>query len=74
MGNITHPFKYLQLVAAGVLATAVGVWLLINPNPGMHGGPPPTAADYMAGVGALAAGLILLAFAAWVAFRRPGSR
>jgi hypothetical protein len=42
----------------------------VNPNPGMRDAPPPTAADYMPGVGALAAGLILLAFAGWVAFGR----
>ena len=71
MGPV-QTFRLLKLVAAGGLAVAVGVWLLVNPNPGMRDGPPPTAADYMPGVGALAAGLIILAFAAWVAFRRPG--
>jgi hypothetical protein len=45
MGNITRPFQFLKLVAAGAVATAVGVWLLVNPNPGMHEGPPPAAAD-----------------------------
>jgi hypothetical protein len=61
--------RYLKLIAAGVVAAATGVWLLANPNLGMRNGPPPTAADYMPGVGALAVGLILLAFAGWVAFR-----
>jgi hypothetical protein len=74
MGHITRPFQFLKLVAAGVMATALGVWLLVNPNLGMRDAPPPTAADYMPGVGALAVGLILLAFAAWVFFRRPDSR
>lgn len=69
-----HVFRFLKLLAAGVVATALGVWLLADPNPGMHNGPPPTATDYMAGVGALAVGLILLAFAGWVAFRRRGPR
>jgi len=71
MGPV-QTFRFLKLVVAGVLAAAVGIWLLVNPNPGMGDAPPPAAADYMAGVGALAAGLIILAFAGWVAFRRRG--
>ena len=72
MGRLTRPFQFMKIVAAGVMALAARVWLLANPNPGMHDAPPPPAADYMPGVGALAAGLIILAFAGWVAFRRPG--
>jgi hypothetical protein len=53
-----------------VVGVVTGVWLLANPNLGNRD-VPPTAADYMAGVGVLAVGLILLAVAAWVAFRRP---
>ena len=68
-----HTFRFLKLLAAAAMGIVIGVGLLINPNPGM-GNAPPVAADYMAGVGALAVGLILLAFAAWVAFRRPGPR
>jgi len=67
-----HAFRFLKLLAAGVLGVATGVWLLANPNLGMSDAPPPTAADYMPGAGALAVGLILLAFAGWVAFRRRG--
>jgi hypothetical protein len=66
-----YVFRFLNLLAAGVTGAATGVWLLANPNLGMRDAPPPTAADYMPGVGALAVGLILLAFAGWVAFRRP---
>jgi hypothetical protein len=66
-----HAFRFLKLLAAGALGTATGVWLLADPNLGMRDAPPPTAADYMPGVGALAVGLILLAFAGWVAVRRP---
>jgi len=70
--NRVNPFRFLKLLAAGVMAAAVGVWLLVNPNMGMRD-VPPTPSDYMAGVGALAVGLILLAFAGWVAFgRRSG--
>jgi hypothetical protein len=71
MNRINSPFKFLKLLAAGAVAAGVGIWLLINPNLGMRDGPPPTAADYMPGVGALAAGLVILAFAAWVLFRKP---
>jgi hypothetical protein len=63
-----HVFRFLKLLAAGVVAVATGIWLLANPNLGMRD-IPPTAADYMPGAGALAAGLVILAFAAWVAFR-----
>jgi hypothetical protein len=68
---MNRPFQFLKLVAAGVLAAGGGVWLLVNPNLGLSEAPLPTAADYMPGVGALAAGLVILAFAAWVAFGRP---
>jgi hypothetical protein len=71
MGNLSRPFQFLKLLAAGLMAVAVGIWLLANPNLGMRDAPPPAAADYMPGVGALAAGLVILAFAAWVAFRHP---
>jgi hypothetical protein len=64
-------FRFLKLLAAGALGTATGVLLLADPNLGMRDAPPPAAADSMPGVGALAVGLILLAFAGWVAFRRP---
>jgi hypothetical protein len=72
MNRITRPFQFLKLVAAGVIAVAVGIWLLADPNLGMRDAPP-KASDYMAGVGALAVGIILLAFAGWVAFRRPSN-
>jgi hypothetical protein len=65
-----HIARFLKLLAAAATGIVTGVWLLAHPGPGV-GDAPPAAADYMAGVGVLAVGLILLAFAAWVAFRRP---
>ena len=61
------------LVAAGVAACGVGVWLLLDPDIGMAGGPR-RVADYLPGVGALIAGLVILAFAAWAAFGKHGRR
>ena len=70
MSRITRPFQFLKLVVAGVVGVATGVWLLVDADLGAPVGPrQPT--DYMPGVGALAAGLVILACAAWVAFRRP---
>lgn len=68
MSNPVDLLKLLKLIAAGLFATAIGIWLLINPDMGLPAGER-RINDYMPGFGALVVGLVILAFVVWVSFR-----
>ena len=60
----------LKFTVGGLGAVAAGIWMTANPRL-FTGGARPTLDDYAPGIGALAVGLIFLAFVGWAVFRRP---
>jgi len=68
--SLGQAYKLLWLVVSGVLATGVGVWLVIEPDMGMQPVGPRQFTDYLTGVGSILAGLVILGFCAWVFFRK----
>lgn len=73
MSNPVHVFKLLKLIAAGLFATAIGIWLLIDPDMGLPAGER-RLNDYMPGFCALVVGLVILAFVVWVAVRSSNGK
>jgi hypothetical protein len=73
MNKPVHAFQLLKLIAASLVATAIGIWLLIDPDMGLPAGER-RMNDYMPGVCALVAGLVLLAFVVWVTLRSSSGK
>jgi drug/metabolite transporter (DMT)-like permease len=68
--GLEQGYNLLLLLFTGLFVTGLGVYLVINPDMGMQPAGPRQFTDYLTGVGAILAGLIILGFCAWVFFRK----
>ncbi|HVK12430.1 MAG TPA: hypothetical protein VM597_27000 [Gemmataceae bacterium] len=77
MDDPGRTFQALKFGAGGLAGVGVGAWLVLNPDLGLPPELPPrrrTLDDYAPGIGAIGAGLLVLAFAWLLAFSKIGRR
>ncbi len=63
-------YNWVWLLFTGLFATGIGVFMVIDPDMGMKQPGPRVFTDYLTGLGAILAGIIILAFCVYVVRKR----